>query len=279
MKFYIPEMTYEEIAEAIPAATLLIPVACMEQHGRHLPVHTDMDNCQAIVMGAAKALNPGFRTLVGPPVWYSPGGSFDLAKFPGTLKMRKEVFMEALRDLLESYLRSGFKRIVVVNGHGGGTQLWIPEVVRYLRRDLPRLGYKDNWTVPAEAKVTTFMWQSLIGAFANEELKAITRGGRGSDWHAGEFETALQLYLRPDLVQMDKAVRGEIRVPSKFGTCDLQDFNREYIIPNMPAQTIPGDAPGVWGDPTVATAETGKAYYDLGVRMLKEFVEEYVRLS
>jgi creatinine amidohydrolase len=277
--FYLPEMTHEEILASVNNSVLLIPVACMEQHGPHLPIHTDMDNVHEITMGVARKLNPALRALVSPPMWFSPGGAFPLAQYPGTMKCRKETFKELLSDFLESYLRHGFKRILIINGHGGGTQLWIPEVVRYLRRDLPKLGYKDDWKVPADARVTVFSWIALLGEFARPELEAIRKSPLGSDWHGGDVETSLQLYLRPHLVHMDKARKGTTRVPSKFGTCDINDWHREYIIPNFPAKSIEGEQPCVWGDPTLATPELGKAVYDLAVSKIAEFVQEFVQLS
>ena len=277
---FLPHMTYEQIAEAIKAnAVLLIPVACLEQHGRHLPIHTDIDNCAQITMGVARTLNPRIPVIVSESVWFSPGGSFPLATYAGTMRMRKEIFMEALSDLMESYLRHGFKRIIVINGHGGGTQLWIPDVIRYLRRDLPKLGYKDDWKMPADARCTAFTWPAILGEFAQKELQAIRKNAPGSDFHGGDIESSLQMYLRPELVHMDKARRGDCRVPSKFGTSDFADWHREFILINWPGKVEKGEEPYVTGDPTKASVELGKAIYELAVNKISELVEEFVELT
>ncbi len=79
-KFCLPEMTRKEVKEAIEnKASLLIPIATIEQHGDHLPLHTDIDNVTRITKRIAENLNPDIGVLVGAPVWFSPS-PFDTLK-------------------------------------------------------------------------------------------------------------------------------------------------------------------------------------------------------
>lgn len=72
-KFYLPEMIREEVKEVIKEKTiLLIPVATIQQHREHLPLHTDIDNVTSIVKKIAETLNPDIKVLVEAPVWFSP---------------------------------------------------------------------------------------------------------------------------------------------------------------------------------------------------------------
>ena len=280
-KFYLPEMTREKVKEIVDKSILLIPIATIEQHGPHLPLHTDIDNVTSIVMEVAKRLNPKLRVVAGAPIWFSPGG-FDPKIYPGTIHMRKEIFMEALNDLLESYLRGGFKKIVVINGHGAGTQIWIPEVVRNLREKIPSHDWGDKWKMPQDAYVVEFDWWSLLGGFAKEELSKIRKNPVGSGAHAGDVETALQLYLRPDLVDMSKAKKGNILQHSKFAFTDIFNEHREHIITGYSlwgTKEKKGEVEGVWGDPTLATKELGEKIFDLAVKKISEFIKEFVSLK
>lgn len=272
-KIYLPELTRDEAKEAAPHSVLLVPVATIEQHGPHAPIQTDVDNCFHVCMRAAEKANPDPRTLVSAPIWFSPS-PFDPAWYPVNICMREEVFKEALNDILESYLRSGFKRIVVVNGHGGGTEWMIPPVVHKLNRKIS--SYWQDWRIPDDARVVTFMWLAFLEVFAGDELARIRQNPPGADWHAGDIETALQLYLHPHLVDMTKAKRGNIYQSKRFAPHDLgRNWFWQYIIAGYWSKGQPGEVEGISGDPSLATPELGERVLDLAATKIAEFVREF----
>ncbi len=268
-KFYLPEMLRGEVKEAAEAgAVVLVPVATIEQHREHLPLHTDIDNVTSICKGVARELNPNPRVLVGTPFWLSPS-PWNPETMPYFMqKIRKDIYLEALNDVLESYLRAGFKKVVVVNGHGGGTEKWIPQVIEKLNTKESSIW--PDWKIPDDAQVVGFCWISFLGEFAQEELKEIFGGRPDRDWHGGETETALQLYLRPELVDMSKAKADPPPKESKFAPCSLSTWHRQFIIDGY---YKPGT---ISNDPTLATAETGKKVFDLAVGKISEFIKELV---
>ena len=268
-KFYLPEMLRGEVKEAAEAgAVVLVPVATIEQHREHLPLHTDIDNVTSICKGVAERLNPNPRVLVGAPFWLSPS-PWDPKTMPYFMvKIRKEVYMEVLNDVLESYLRAGFKKVVVVNGHGGGTEKWIPQVIEKL--NTKRSSIWPDWRIPDDAQVVGFCWISFLGEFARDELREILGGREDRDWHGGEIETALQLYLRPELVDMSKAEADPPPKEVKFAPCSLSTWHRQFIIDGY---YKPGT---ICNDPTLATAETGKKVFDLAASKIGEFIKEFV---
>lgn len=277
MKIYMPEMNRDEVKEALDGAILLVPIATIEQHGPHAPLHTDIDSVTAIVLEVAKQVNPNPRTLVAAPIWFSPS-PFEPLVYPGCIKMRKEVYMDALNDLLESYLRGGFKKIVVVNGHGGGTERWIPQVIDKLNSKKSSIW--PDWQIPQDAHVVGFAWISFLGEFAREELKEIRKSPPGSDWHAGDVETALQLFLHPDLVDMTKARKGPMWIPSKFAPTDLMEsWHYQFIIDGYYGKWKSGEVDAISGDPTLATKELGEKMFNLAVRKISEFVQEFASLG
>jgi creatinine amidohydrolase len=272
-KFYLPELTREEARETAAACVLLVPVATIEQHGPHLPLHTDIDNVTQILLKVAATVNPQPRVLVSAPVWFS-FSPFDPQTYPGTIRTRPEVFAEAFNDILESYLRGGFRKILVVNGHGGGTEEVIPRVVRRLNQKIPSV-WRD-WQIPADVSIVQFCWWVFLSEFAREEIEQLRGKNVSLDWHAGDIETSLQLYLRPELVDMSKARRGvTMSHDVKFSWHDLTDWHRQYMIDGYQPQVIPGEDDGVSGDPTKASRELGEAIFNLAVAKISEFVREY----
>jgi creatinine amidohydrolase len=97
------------------------------------------------------------------------------------------------------------------------------------------------------------------------------RSAPGGIAHAGEYETAMMLYLRPELVQMDRAVR-------EIGQLKLQYFNWDHPEPSILSWQdwwSRMSESGVCGDPTVATAEFGRAVFETTVDNFVRFVREF----
>jgi len=274
---YLPEFTREEVREIASRSVLLVPAGTIEQHGPHGPLQTDIDNSFSICMGVALETNPNPRTVVGAPVWFTPS-VFDPANLPFSVRIREDVFKGALNDILESYLRCGFKRIAVVNGHGGGTEWMIAEVVHKLNRKVSTLW--PEWRIPDDAKVVTFEYFAFLEVFASDEMREVRKNPPGSDWHAGDIETALQLHLHPDLVHMDRAKRGGVLRPSRFAPHDLgRNWFWQYIIAGYYDGFEPGEVEGITGDPTLATPKLGEDVYRLAVKKIAEFVREFATIT
>jgi creatinine amidohydrolase len=269
-------MTVEGARQAVAdEAVLLVPTATLEQHGRHDPLHTDIDNVFAACLATAEQVDPDVRCVVAAPVWFTIS-PFDPVHFPGSIRMREDVFKEALGDILESYLFGGFKKVAVVNGHGGGTEWHFPEVVQRLNRKESHL-FPDR-AVPADAHVVTFTWFALLEVFArNEFLEARGHPEGCADWHSGDLETAVQLYLRPGLVDMDKAVPGMSLRALEFAPYDMgRNWYHQYVIAEYwgPPPT-PGEQEMIGGRPDLATAETGRRILELAAKVMGRFVREW----
>jgi creatinine amidohydrolase len=97
------------------------------------------------------------------------------------------------------------------------------------------------------------------------------RSEPGGIAHAGEFETALMLHLRPDLVQMDKAVK-------EMGQLKIDYFNWDHPEPSILSWQdwwSRMTESGVCGDPTVATAAFGRALFETIVENMVRFVRAF----
>ena len=106
----------EVAAMATREAVVLAPIGAIEQHGPHLPLDTDSNAVAAVAERAARRIEQP-PALVLPPVWW--GLSPYWMPFAGTLSLRPETILALFADLGASVARHGFRRLVIVNGHGG----------------------------------------------------------------------------------------------------------------------------------------------------------------
>ncbi|TWF78032.1 creatinine amidohydrolase [Pseudonocardia hierapolitana] len=154
----------------VPAATVLVPLGALEQHGPHLPLDTDARVAAAVAARVA-VVDPAL--LVAPPLAYGASGEHE--GFPGTLSIGHE----ALGAVLVELGRSAFgwaSRLVFVNGHGGNLPT-VPEAVAQLRHE----GRDAAWSPCVVA---------------------------GGDAHAGRTETSILLALDPGAVRLGAAEPG-----------------------------------------------------------------------
>jgi creatinine amidohydrolase len=91
---------------------VVLPVGSTEQHG-YLSLETDNILAERV---SAEATEP-LGVLVLPVLPYGLTPSF--AAYPGSPTLRLETFLAVLRDLLDSLYGQGFRRLLLVNGHGG----------------------------------------------------------------------------------------------------------------------------------------------------------------
>jgi creatinine amidohydrolase len=101
-------------------AIVLLPVASTEQHGPHLPTGVDDFLCSEVCRRTAQELAPARPVVVAPTVWC--GLADHHVPFGGTFTLSLSTYHAVLRDLCRSILNAGFRRIVIVNGHGGNIQ-------------------------------------------------------------------------------------------------------------------------------------------------------------
>jgi creatinine amidohydrolase len=228
----------------------VIPVAALEQHGPHLPLDTDTFLVTSVVEAAAQLAGTRGPVLVPPTIF--AGSSEHHMAFAGTISLRPETLAAVVRDVCLSLAQHDFRRLLMVNGHGGNRAL-LAAAVQSIGAQAPvSIATLDYWTLAAEA--VTDLRESPPGGMA----------------HACEFETSLMLHLRPESVRTELIAR-EIPDP-RFSLERLDLFERAPLTVHWKTDDL--SSSGVLGAPDLATAEKGRVFFEACVAGLADLIEE-----
>ena len=175
-------MTWPQVAALSPDVPVVIPTAALEQHGHHLPLFTDSMLVGEVTRRAEAKLKN--QILLTPVMWL--GNSAHHLDYAGTMSAGPRTYIDLVSDMVENFLMHGFKRIVIVNGHGGnnvpGQHALFEIRQRHREREDLLLLFAAYWTLgtpPHQADPTI-----------EQELMQ----------HACEWETSMMLALAPQLV-------------------------------------------------------------------------------
>jgi creatinine amidohydrolase len=230
---------------------LILPVGSVEQHGRHLPLGTDTMLAVSICCAAAECL-PG-KVAVLPPPWY--GFSPHHMRFAGTITLKAETLIALAEDIVASVAAHGFRRLLVVNGHGGNAGL-----IDVLSSTL---GHRFR----GQARIACLTYFQL----ASEAIAKLRKSRPGGMGHACEFETAMMQHIRPDLVAVDKAKATYPDTGSAYLNTDLLGGSRVRTYHDFADLS----ESGTLGDPSLATPEAGEKFHAAVVQELAAFIEDF----
>lgn len=219
----------------------VVPIGCLERHGAHMPFGTDSLIAHKIAVEAAKK-EP---CVVFPP--YHFGQIHEAAMHSGAIALPQRLALELLEAVCDEIARNGFKKIVLLNGHGGNSTF----LDYFLKSNLSRKVDYTLYLVP--------MYSSGLSDEEQEKIKAIC--GKNGD-HAGEWEGSLVMAAAPGSVKIEQQIYEEPILPTKrlahLGRVkSLREWNANY-----PYNTT--------GRPSKATQAQGEA-------MLEIYIEAFVR--
>jgi creatinine amidohydrolase len=217
---------------------VLMAVGHTEQHGHHLPLATDTLIIDAISRGVKEALPEVILRV--PTLPY--GVSMHRAQFPGTVTVEGRAWEDFVLESVGWFVERGFDKLYLINGHGGNNSFLV-NAVKYAGNRWPHIFC-----------ATSLLHLTASGYSEIQRLReSVFPGGMG---HACELETSYLLHLRPDLVHMERAV-------------DEIDFiaTPEYYMDWLEGGALIANPPwtddtltGAYGQPSVATAEKGRAW-------------------
>ncbi|MEZ4862952.1 MAG: creatininase family protein [Caldilineaceae bacterium] len=240
-------LTWAEMNEAIAMQkVVLLPTGSTEQHGRHLPLDVDVFLAESVCLEVGRRAPE--EVLVLPPIAY--GLNLHHIDFPGTIHIEPDVFIAFCLNITKSVAYHGFKKILLVNGHGSNAPL-----------------------IDLVARKTVLETDSLCAALGYFGLAAEAfRKVKDTPVmaHADEFETSLYLHLAPERVQMDKAGHGD----DVMGRYVSSDSVSTYPVRFSDYWGRWTDL-GVHGDARTASADKGKIIFEAAVTGMIELVQEW----
>ncbi|MCA6572742.1 MAG: creatininase family protein [Pseudanabaena sp.] len=253
---YFAYLTSPAIASMTNKENVVIiqPMGAIEQHGAHLPLIVDAAISIEVLARALDKLDSAIPAYALPPLYY--GKSNEHSTFAGTITMSTQTMLAVLTDIAESVYRAGFRKLALMNSHGGQ-----PQILEIVARDLHEK-YSDlmifplfTWRVPNVAK-------DLLNA---KELEL--------GIHAGDAETSLMLALLPKQVDMDKAV-----TEYPYGLPEQSMLSMEGANP-FAWVTRDLTRSGVLGDARVATKEKGEKILASLVEGWTELIEDIYKFE
>ncbi len=211
---------------------LILPIGATEQHGRHLGLGCDFQIAEQV------AVQTGARTgvLVAPTLCY--GMSLHHMRFAGTLSLRPTTLVLVLEDVLRTAYAHGFRRVLIVNGHGGNTAA-LDSTLAVVTNELDglRVKYFEWWKEPPLLELA----DTLVGP------------QRGT--HSSPMETAFLMVARPGAVHMERAPKRDAPV----------ERTREFLSASQFAAQYPDGVMGL--DPSGGTPELGSQLLEKSVEM------------
>jgi len=235
------ELTSADFVKAthLSQGLCILPMGVVEKHGQHLPLGTDVFIARELSLLAART-----EYAVVFPFWYA-GQIFEARHQPGTISYSPELLFRMLDETCREISRNGFKKILLVNGHGGNTNL---------------IQYFCQTQLESERDYSVYFFNAELDPETNLRIRAMRKSTTGG--HADEVESSQMAYIRPDLTHIDRAT-------SDSG----EDLNR------LP---LPGAYTGIWwyakypnhyaGDAKDANPELGQYVMEKRVEKLAEVI-------
>lgn len=225
----LEELSRSAVGRRSPTAVAVLPIGATEQHGPHLPLGTDSFLVSDFARRSAEGLSDTVDAIVTPTL--SIGFSPHHKSIGPTLTLGAATAQTLLDDVCASLVHSGFRKVFILNGHGGNAELV---------------------TLAARTLVASFGVEAAAGTYWTMAWEDLVAAGVHPGGHAGVFETSLMLALRPDLV-------GDL--PSRPGVTDVASIGaRPSYYRESPSTWTRID--GYTDDPSLATRDRGAVYAD-----------------
>lgn len=250
----LAKCTYGKVEEYLKKSDMIvIPVGSTENHGKHMPLGTDFLIPDKII----ELLEKKNDVLVAPTIPY--GATDTLMGFPGTISIGVDGLIMLLSKVTESLRRYGFRKFVILNGHGGNNKS-IETVGMKL--------YKEG------CLLADLNWWSMVG-----ELNPDWKGG-----HGGGEETATVMGVDPSLVDMDlihepMGLIDDIDPSMKTTGWSTVDYKGATVI--IPREMIQYSGNGWYGKdaPDTATQEWGKKMLQSFTDWMDDFLQSFAKVE
>lgn len=239
----IRELTYEQLKPLVNEnSVVVLPIGGgAKEHGGHLPMGTDF----YVTDWVARRVTERCDVLTLPTLPYAYFPAF--VEWTGSVSIGHRHFTDYVRDILMSYARFGVRKFLIIDG---GVSTHPPLCM--LARDM------DN---ECGVKVAV----SDITQLARETEEAVCQQARGG--HADESETSTMLFIREDLVHMDRTVE---EYTGTFPGAVVNGHTKVYLSSRMCTPH------GSNGNSTLATKEKGEKILNAMVDGICVFLDSFI---
>ena len=242
----INTMTWAEVAALDPASVIcVLPVSSLEQHGRALPLGTD----DFILMTSVREMQKHLPELKHnflqyPAIHY--GSSWEHMDFAGSAAIRHTTIVTYLEDLFQSMLRHGFRKLVIINSHGGNAPIF--------------QGCSQEWEQRFGIRVYNI---NYFGSNFFEDAQDLIETPVGNDIHGGEIEASYLAYAMPEVFHRDEAS------PEQDIFVSLTEYYSGWLSRDLAPDN------GLIGMASRATVEKGRKLYDYVWQKLVRYMQTF----
>jgi len=246
------ELNKNQYEAYVAHAYVAINIASTEQHSCHLPTGTDAIIGEAILEAAAAQSKAD--VIVLPQVCFGNSPHHRFAK--GYITIPQYVLVEYVKAICQSVYGSGFKRIFLVNSHGGN-QAFLSVAVNEVGMQLD-----------GKLDVIALQYWDL----AKQRISEIRESAIGGMCHAGELETSVMMYLAPELVDTNSITECAPAPSNPWNELDLIGVKKYFRYSSFNIFNDDGNI----GQPHMATLEKGKLFFDAAVDGLTVFFDYFM---
>ncbi len=224
---------------------VLIPIGSTEQHSPYGLIGTDFITAEAIAREVGKRMD----ILVAPTVNY--GMSQHHMGFVGTVTLSPETLISIVKDIVNSFLEHGFRRIVFINGHGGN--------INPVNTAFEQLKYENKRGI---FKIISWFLLPEV-----QEMEKMIFGDKNG-YHATPSEVSITKYLRPEAFQTKPTLeKEEIEKIETYWPLSKDEFKKVYPDGRMNSA------------PWLAKEKYGKLIMEEAVRVLEEEIKKIIKIE
>ncbi|WP_297493527.1 creatininase family protein [Persephonella sp.] len=241
----LENMSYVEVeAYLVEKDTIIIPIGSTEQHSPYGIIGTDFITAEAIAREVGRRLD----ILVAPTITY--GMSQHHMGFKGTVTLSPETMISMVKDIVNSFLEHGFRRIVFINGHGGN--------IEPVKTAFSQLKYENKKGI-----------FEIISWFLLPEVQEIERDifEDKNGYHATPSEISITKLLRPDAFKTKPTEKKRITKNKIYFPLSAEEFKKAYPDGRMESA------------PWLAKEKYGKLIMEEAIRVISRKVRDIQKIK
>ncbi len=230
----LENLSYPEVASYLNQKdSILVPVGSVEQHSPYGIIGTDFITAEHVARQAGEAMD----ILVAPTLSY--GVSPHHMAFPGTVSLSPDTLVAVIHDVIRSLAAHGFRKIILINGHGGNVAPIQVALVQLKTKGTPGTFRLISWyTLPGVSKSCTELYQDNDGR------------------HATASEVAITMFSRPQAFKNKPTKPATVERPNYNWPLSSEEFRKTFPDGRMHSA------------PWLATEAHGRQIADVAVKAL-----------